>query len=115
MKISLVLVLLFAVTQFALFVLFTTKPAIAQEFDLFDSISQTNDCLLGGFSICNNLASLSGFLFSPEGSAVRKIILVNECTGSDDPTDPTSCANTAGTELFLTASDQAFLESNSRH
>jgi hypothetical protein len=74
-----------------------------------------NNCFFGSFSICSNSANGLVILLGnpPEGSATLHQILLNECTGTNDPADPTLCANTAGTELFLSASDQASIESNS--
>jgi hypothetical protein len=37
---------------------------------------------------------------------------LNECAGSEDPADPTSCSNFSGVELSLASSAQAFIESN---
>ena len=76
---------------------------------------QTNDCPFVGFSNCTNFASLGSVITSGvEGKARILQDQSNDCKGSDDPADPTSCSNTAPTELFLSASDQAFIESNSR-
>ena len=111
-----VVVLLFAATISTSFILFPIKPAAAQSFDFSISQDQDNNCFFGSFLVCDNSAEIA-FSTSgnpPVGSATLHQTQLNECAGSEDPTNPTSCANTAGTELLLSALDQASIESNSK-
>jgi hypothetical protein len=115
MRISLVVVLLLAVTLSTSFVSYPMKPADAQGFEFDINQDQDNNCFFGSFFICSNIA---GIIVStdgnpPQGSAMLHQTQLNECVGTEDLSDPTLCGNAAGTELFLSASDQAFIESNS--
>ena len=112
---SLLLVFLFFAVTLSTFALFPMEPAVAQLFDFDTNVNQDNRCPFGTFVNCNLDSTISAFTdgIFLVGSATLHQTQLNECTGSENPAAPTLCANTANTELILSALDQAFIESNS--
>ena len=109
----LVLVLLFASTLSTSLIFFPMKPAAPQDFDIGFKQDQDNDCLEGFFFCSNSAGIVISTLGNPiEGSSRIDQSQLNECVGSFE--DQTLCFNIANAELFLSSSDQAFIESNSK-
>jgi len=103
MRISSLVVLLFVVTLSTSFVSYPMKPVVAQSFDSDINVVQDNNCFFGGFFICSNSAAITESTLGnpPVGSATLHQTQLNECAGSEDPADPTSCSNFSGVELSL--------------
>ena len=111
MRSLLIVVLLAVLTLSTSFLTLPMKPAAAQNFVGTINSELINRCS-GDFVNCLETSTGSITPNGPiNGQGTIDLFLLNECTGSDDPANPTTCANTAAAELLLSASDQAFIES----
>ena len=89
------------------------KPATA-DFTFSFTGTQIFDCDITSNIICGEDAFGTWVHIGIDGQGTAEWLQQDECTGSNDPADPTLCFNLAGVGSFMSTSDQAFIESDSK-